>query len=100
MKHIKTFENFVYESSYIVFIPFIKGSDDIDIDNQLFGVYSEEELNRIKPGKQLGHTDYTTSGSYKNSTDAEKAVEIIKKGKSTKSKEWKEYSKWDDEKTK
>ena len=86
------------ESSFIVFIPFIKGSDDIDTDNQLFGVYTEEELNRIRPGKQLGHGDYTTSGFYKNSTDAEKAAELIKKGKSTKSKEWKEYLKWDDEK--
>ena len=105
MKHIQTFESFINESlneakEYIVFIPFVKGTDDIDIDNQLFGVYTGEELDRIRPGKKLGHGDYTSSGSYKTSSDAEKAVELIKAGKNTKSKEWKEYAAWDSEKTK
>jgi hypothetical protein len=84
---------------YIVFIPFVKGTDNIDVDNQLFGVYTGEELDRIRPGKKLGHGDYTTSGSYKSSSDAEKAAELIKAGKNAKSKEWKEYAAWDKEKT-
>ena len=84
---------------YIVFIPFVRGTDDIDIDNSLFGVYTEEEWDRIRPFEKLGHGGYTTSGSYKNSDDAKKAAELIKAGKNTNSKEWKEYAAWDSEKT-
>ena len=56
MKHIQTFENFLNESvlikesgkqEWIVFLPIEKG-DIIDINDSLFGVYNDEEYDRIE----------------------------------------------------
>ena len=67
MKHIPTFENFLNESTlikesrkqeWIVFLPIEKG-DIIDINDSLFGVYNDEEYDRIAPFDKV--KNYTTS---------------------------------------
>ena len=64
MKHFQTFENFINEGKsqeWIVFLPIEKG-DIIDIEDSLFGVYNDEEYDRIAPFNKVGN--YTTSLSF------------------------------------
>ena len=81
MKHIKLFNQFVNEGKtqkWIVFLP-IKKDNIIDIDTSLFGVYNDEEYDRIAPFDKV--ENYTTSLSFADMKTAEEFVELVKKAK-------------------
>ena len=81
MKHLKTFENFINEGKsqeWIVFLPIKKG-DIIDIEDSLFGVYNDEEYDRIAPFNKVGN--YTTSLSFPDMKTAQEYVDLVRKAK-------------------
>jgi hypothetical protein len=81
MKHIHTFESFLNESSkqsWIVFLPIERG-DIIDIDNSLFGVFNDEEYDRIAPFDKV--SNYTTSASFSDMKTAQEYAELVKAAK-------------------
>ena len=84
MKHIKLFEQFVKivkegkSQEWIVFLPIKKGNI-IDIDDSLFGVYNDEEYDRIAPFDKV--ENYTTSLSFPDMKTAKEFTELVKKAK-------------------
>jgi hypothetical protein len=81
MKHIKEYEDFVKEGKsqeWIVFLP-IKKDNIIDIDDSLFGVYNDEEYDRIAPFDKV--ENYTTSLSFPDIKVAKEFAELVKKAK-------------------
>jgi hypothetical protein len=81
MKHIHTFENFLNEGKaqeWIVFLPIEKG-DIIDIESSLFGVYNDEEYDRIAPFDKVGN--YTTSLSFPDMKVAREYADLVKDAK-------------------
>ena len=81
MKHIKLFNQFVNEGKtqkWIVFLP-IKKDNIIDIDTSLFGVYNDEEYDRIAPFDKV--ENYTTSLSFADMKTAKEFEELVKKAK-------------------
>ena len=81
MKHIKLYEEFVKEGKsqeWIVFLP-IKKDNIIDIDDSLFGVYNDEEYDRIAPFDKV--ENYTTSLSFPDIKVAKEFAELVKKAK-------------------
>jgi len=81
MKHIKTFENFLNEGSketWIVFLPIEKG-DIIDIDSSLFGVFNDEEYDRIAPFDKVDN--YSTSASFSDMKTAQEYAELVRASK-------------------
>jgi hypothetical protein len=60
-----TFHN---ENSYTVFVPFNKDKT-IDFESELFGAYTDEEWDRIRPFDKY-NGDYTTSWPLKSLEDA------------------------------
>ena len=81
MKHIKTFESFLNEGKskeWIVFLPIQKG-DIIDIDDALFGAYSDEEYDRMAPFNKV--TNYTTSLSFPDMKTAQEYADLVRKAK-------------------
>ena len=81
MKHFQTFENFINEGKsqeWIVFLPIKKG-DIIDIEDSLFGVYNDEEYDRIAPFNKVGN--YTTSLSFPDMKTAQEYVDLVRKAK-------------------
>ena len=81
MKHIQTFESFLNEGKsqeWIVFLPIQKG-DIIDIDDALFGAYSDEEYDRMAPFNKV--TNYTTSLSFPDMKTAQEYADLVRKAK-------------------
>ena len=81
MKHIKLFNQFVNEGKtqkWIVFLP-IKKDNIIDIDTSLFGVYNDEEYDRIAPFDKV--ENYTTSLSFADMKTAKEFEELVRKAK-------------------
>jgi hypothetical protein len=81
VKHISTFENFINEGKsqeWIVFLPIEKG-DIIDIEDSLFGVYNDEEYDRIAPFNKVGN--YTTSLSFPDMKTAQEYADLVRKAK-------------------
>ena len=81
MKHIHTFESFLNEGKskeWIVFLPIQKG-DIIDIDDALFGAYSDEEYDRMAPFNKV--TNYTTSLSFPDMKTAQEYADLVRKAK-------------------
>ena len=66
------------EEGHIVFLPIKDGTkDQVDIDDGLFGVYTDEEYDRIAPYDKV--RNYTTSNSFSSMSTAKKYVELVKK---------------------
>ena len=63
---------------WIVFLPIKKGNI-IDIDDSLFGVYNDEEYDRIAPFDKV--ENYTTSLSFPDMKTAKEFTELVKKAK-------------------
>ena len=63
---------------WIVFLP-IKKDNIIDIDDSLFGVYNDEEYDRIAPFDKV--ENYTTSLSFPDMKTAKEFTELVKKAK-------------------
>jgi hypothetical protein len=81
MRYFKTFENFINEGKsqeWIVFLPIKKG-DIIDVEDSLFGVYNDEEYDRIAPFNKVGN--YTTSLSFPDMKTAQEYVDLVRKAK-------------------
>ena len=81
MKHIKTFKSFLNEGKskeWIVFLPIEKG-DIVDIDDALFGAYSDEEYDRMAPFNKV--TNYTTSLSFPDMKTAQEYADLVRKAK-------------------
>jgi len=77
MKHISTFESFLNESNkeeWIVFLPVMK-DEKIDIKDSLFGVYSNEEYDRIAPYDKVDN--YTTSASFPSMKVAREYADLV-----------------------
>jgi hypothetical protein len=78
MKHIHTFENFLNEGAakeWIVFLP-IKKDDIVDVETSLFGVYNDEEYDRIAPFDKV--KNYTTSASFSDMKIAREYADLVK----------------------
>ena len=81
MKHIHTFSSFLNEGKskeWIVFLPIQKG-DIIDIDDALFGAYSDEEYDMMAPFNKV--TNYTTSLSFPDMKTAQEYADLVRKAK-------------------
>jgi hypothetical protein len=79
MKHLHTFENFLNEGKskeWIVFLPIQKG-DIVDIDDALFGAYSDEEYDRMAPFNKV--KNYTTSLSFPDMKTAQEYADLVRK---------------------
>ena len=98
MKHIHTFESFLNEGNsndYIVFLPIEKG-DIVDIDDALFGAYSDEEYDRMAPFNKV--TNYTTSLSFPDMKTAQEYADLVRKAKGNmKSAEFKKANEFEKE---
>lgn len=80
--YIPNFEEFLNESKskeWIVFLPILKsGIVDIE-DDSLFGVYSDEEYDRIAPFDKVAN--YTTSLSFPDMKIAQEYADLVRKAK-------------------
>ena len=86
MKHISLFEDYhsgdlshqPKEEHYIIFIPLIKkdGKDYVDLKNEDFGAYTEEEYERLKPWEYVDN--YTTSYTLPSLKVAKEYIELVK----------------------
>ena len=80
-KHVPSFDEFLNEGKtqkWIVFLP-IKKDNIIDIDTSLFGVYNDEEYDRIAPFDKVDN--YTTSLSFADMKTAKEFEELVRKAK-------------------
>lgn len=76
MSKFQEYLEMIKDETYIVFLP-IEKDNLVDIDSGLFGVYTDEEYDRIKPYDQV--QNYTTSYSFSSMKIAKQYVELVKK---------------------
>ena len=65
--------------SYTVFVP-IKPEGGVDFEDGLFGAYTDEEWDRIKPYEKYQY-DYTTSLTLKSLKEVKEYVQKLKDNK-------------------
>ncbi len=78
MEHTKIYDKGVKSQEWIVFLP-IKEDNAIDVENPLFGIYDDEEYERIAPFDKV--KNYETTLPFSNMKDAKDFVDLVRNEK-------------------